>query len=644
MEKKEFQAESKRLLDLMINSIYTHKEIFLREIISNASDAIDKRYFKASAEGETGLSRDNFEIRITPNKDNKTLTISDNGVGMTLDELENNLGIIASSGSLDFKKENEDSKSEFDIIGQFGVGFYSAFMVSKKIDVISRALESDKAYIWSSEGADGYKIEETTKVDFGTEIILTLRDDNDDEEYSKYLEEYEIRNLVRKYSDYIRYPIVMNCEKSKLIEASDEEKEKEDYEPQYETYFEDDRLNSMVPIWKRKKGEVTDEDYNEFYKDKFFDWVDPLKVISTNVEGMISYNALLFIPGQIPYNYYSKEYEKGLQLYSSGVSIMEKCSDLLPDYFGFVRGLVDSQDLSLNISREMLQQDKQLKAIATRLEKKINSELMDMLKNDRENYEKFFDMFGTQIKFGAYDNFGAKKDDLKNLLLYYSNMEEKPVSFSEYVERMKDDQKYIYYATGESIDKINKMPQIESIMDKGYEILYCTEEVDEFTLKILESYDEKEFKSVSDKDLGIELSEDEKKEAKEKNEASKNVLAAVQEALGEKVAAVTLSTRLKNHPVCFSSGEGLSIEMEKVLKAQAEAQGNKELDKLKADKILELNSNHEFFKALSDAVEKDDKEKVEDYANLLYDQALLIEGMPIEDPVFFSNLICKLMN
>ncbi|HKK94795.1 MAG TPA: molecular chaperone HtpG [Anaerovoracaceae bacterium] len=644
MEKKEFQAESKRLLDLMINSIYTHKEIFLREIISNASDAIDKRYFKASAEGETGLSRDNFEIRITPNKDNKTLTISDNGVGMTLDELENNLGIIASSGSLDFKKENEDSKSEFDIIGQFGVGFYSAFMVSKKIDVISRALESDKAYIWSSEGADGYKIEETTKVDFGTEIILTLRDDNDDEEYSKYLEEYEIRNLVRKYSDYIRYPIVMNCEKSKLIEASDEEKEKEDYEPQYETYFEDDRLNSMVPIWKRKKGEVTDEDYNEFYKDKFFDWVDPLKVISTNVEGMISYNALLFIPGQIPYNYYSKEYEKGLQLYSSGVSIMEKCSDLLPDYFGFVRGLVDSQDLSLNISREMLQQDKQLKAIATRLEKKINSELMDMLKNDRENYEKFFDMFGTQIKFGAYDNFGAKKDNLKNLLLYYSNMEEKPVSFSEYVERMKDDQKYIYYATGESIDKINKMPQIESIMDKGYEILYCTEEVDEFTLKILESYDEKEFKSVSDKDLGIELSEDEKKEAKEKNEASKNVLAAVQEALGEKVAAVTLSTRLKNHPVCFSSGEGLSIEMEKVLKAQAEAQGNKELDKLKADKILELNSNHEFFKALSDAVEKDDKEKVEDYANLLYDQALLIEGMPIEDPVFFSNLICKLMN
>jgi len=351
MEKKEFQAESKRLLDLMINSIYTHKEIFLREIISNASDAIDKRYFKASAEGETGLSRDNFEIRITPNKDNKTLTISDNGIGMTLDELENNLGIIASSGSLDFKKENEDSKSEFDIIGQFGVGFYSAFMVSKKIDVISRALESDKAYIWSSEGADGYKIEETTKVDFGTEIILTLRDDNDDEEYSKYLEEYEIRNLVRKYSDYIRYPIVMNCEKSKLIEASDEEKEKEDYEPQYETYFEDDRLNSMVPIWKRKKGEVTDEDYNEFYKDKFFDWVDPLKVISTNVEGMISYNALLFIPGQIPYNYYSKEYEKGLQLYSSGVSIMEKCSDLLPDYFGFVRGLVDSQDLSLNISR-----------------------------------------------------------------------------------------------------------------------------------------------------------------------------------------------------------------------------------------------------------------------------------------------------
>ena len=643
MKKKQFKAESKRLLDLMINSIYTHKEIFLREIISNASDAIDKRYFMASSKGETGLSRDTFEIRLIPDKENKTLTITDNGIGMTLDELENNLGIIANSGSLNFKKENKDSKEEIDIIGQFGVGFYSAFMVSKKIQVISKALGSEKAYIWTSEGADGYSVEEAQKDEVGTEIILTLRDDTEDDEYSKYLDEYEIRNLVRKYSDYIRYPIIMNCEKSRPVPVSDDEKEQDDYEPQYETYFEDEKLNSMVPIWKRKKDDVTEEEYNDFYKDKFFDWVDPVKVISTDVEGMISYSALLFIPGQIPYNFYSKEYQKGLQLYSSGVSIMEKCPDLLPDYFGFVRGLVDSQDLSLNISREMLQQDKQLKAIATRLEKKINSELMDMQKNERGKYEKFFEMFGTQIKFGAYDNFGSKKDSLKDLLMYYSNSEKKLVTFSEYLSRMKEDQKYIYYATGESIDKISKMPQIESILDKGYEVLFCTEEVDEFTLKILGSYDDKEFKSVSDKDLGIELSEEEKKAAKEKNEESKNVLDAVKDALGDKVAAVTLSTRLKNHPVCFSSGEGLSIEMEKVLKAQAEAQGNKEFDGIKADKILELNSSHEFFQGLKNAVEKDDKERISDYANLLYDQALLIEGMPIDDPVFFSNLICKLM-
>jgi molecular chaperone HtpG len=399
----------------------------------------------------------------------------------------------------------------------------------------------------------------------------------------------------------------------------------------------------MVPIWKRNKSDVTKEEYSEFYKDKFFDWTDPLKVMSTNVEGVISYNALLFIPGQVPYNYYSKEYQKGLQLYSSGVSIMDKCADLLPDYFGFVRGLVDSQDLSLNISREMLQQDRQLKAIATRLEKKISSELMEMQKNDRANYDKFFEMFGTQLKFGAYEGYGAKKDSLKDLLLYYSNEEKKQVTLKEYVERMKEDQKYIYYATGDSIDKIDKMPQMESIVDKGYEVLYCTEEVDEFTLKIITSYDDKEFKSVSDKDLGIELTDEEKKESEEKNEANKSVLDAVKEALGDKVASVTLSTRLKNHPVCFSSGEGLSIEMEKILKSQAEAQGNKEFSDMKADKILELNESHEFFEGLTKAVNAEDKEKISDYANLLYDQALLIEGMPIDDPVEFSNLICKLM-
>ncbi|MBK5253894.1 MAG: molecular chaperone HtpG [Peptostreptococcaceae bacterium] len=643
MRKKQFKAESKKLLDLMINSIYTHKEIFLREIISNASDAIDKRYFKASAEGQTGLSRDSFEIRITPDKSNNTLTISDNGIGMTLEELESNLGVIASSGSLDFKNENKDSNEEIDIIGQFGVGFYSAFMVSDKIEVLSKTEDDEKAHLWTSEGVDGYTIKESEKDEIGTTLILTLKNDTEDEHYSEYLDEYALKNLVKKYSDYIRYPIVMLCEKSKPIEVTDEEKEKEDYEPKYEAYFEDDKLNSMVPIWKRNKSEITDEEYNEFYKEKFFDWTDPLKVISTNVEGVISYNALLFIPGQVPYNYYSKEYQKGLQLYSSGVSIMDKCADLLPDYFGFVRGLVDSQDLSLNISREMLQQDRQLKAIATRLEKKINSELMEMQKNDRENYDKFFEMFGTQLKFGAYEGYGAKKDSLKDLLLYYSNVEKKQVTLKEYVERMKEDQKYIYYATGESIDKIDKMPQLESIVDKNYEVLYCTEEVDEFTLKIITSYDDKEFKSVSDKDLGIELTDEEKKESKEKNEANKSVLDAVKEALGDKVTSVILSTRLKNHPVCFSSGEGLSIEMEKILKSQAEAQGNKEFSDMQAEKILELNESHEFFEGLTKAVTAEDKEKISDYANLLYDQALLIEGMSIEDPVEFSNLICKLM-
>ncbi|NLY82025.1 MAG: molecular chaperone HtpG [Clostridiales bacterium] len=643
MRKKQFKAESKRLLDLMINSIYTHKEIFLREIISNASDAIDKRYFKASAKGQTGLSRDSFEIRITPDKANRTLTITDNGIGMTLEELENNLGIIASSGSLDFKNENKDSNDEIDIIGQFGVGFYSAFMVSDKIEVISKTEDNDKAYLWTSEGVDGYTVTETEKDETGTSIMLTLKSDTEDEQFSEYLDEYELKNLIKKYSDYIRYPIVMNCEKSRPIDVTDEEKEKEDYEPKYETYYEDDQLNSMVPIWKRNKNDITKEEYNEFYKDKFSDWTDPLKVISTNVEGVISYNALLFIPGQVPYNYYSKEYQKGLQLYSSGVSIMDKCADLLPDYFGFVRGLVDSQDLSLNISREMLQQDRQLKAIASRLEKKINSALMEMQKNDRENYDKFFDLFGTQLKFGAYEGYGAKKDSLKDLLLYYSNKENKQVTLKEYVERMKEDQKYIYYATGDSVAKIDKMPQMESIVDEGYEVLYCTDEVDEFTLKIIASYDDKEFKSVSDKDLGIELTDEEKKESEEKNEANKSVLDAVKEALGDKVASVTLSTRLKSHPVCFSSGDGLSIEMEKILKSQAEAQGNKEFSDMQADKILELNEGHEFFKGLTKAVDAGDKEKISDYSNLLYDQALLIEGMSIEDPVEFSNLICKLM-
>jgi molecular chaperone HtpG len=643
MRKKQFKAESKRMLDLMINSIYTNKEIFLREIVSNASDAIDKRYYEEAKAGKTGLSRDNFEIRIEPNTEAGTLSISDNGIGMSEKELEENLGIIAKSGSLGFKSENEDAKEETDIIGQFGVGFYSAFMVAKHIEVTSRKLGEDVAHVWSSDGADGYTVEEGSRSEVGTTVVLTLRDDTDDEKYSDYLSEYRIRGLITKYSDYIRYPIVMNVEKSRMVEASEEEKAKEDYKPEYETYHEDERLNNMVPIWKKKKSEITEEEYNEFYKNKFFDWNDPLKVIHTNVEGVISYDALLYIPSKVPFNYYTKDFKKGLQLYSSGVMIMDHCEDLLPDYFSFVKGLVDSPDLSLNISREMLQQDRQLKAIAQRLEKKISSTLMEMQEKDRESYNKMFDAFGVQLKYGIYDGYGVNKDKLKDFIEFYSNTTEDLTTFKEYVERMRDDQKYIYYATGESKDKIAKMPQMDLFQEKGYEVLYCTDEIDEFVLKMMQSYDDKEFKSISDKDLGFELSEEEKKAQEAKQEEAKDVLDAVKEALGNRVASVILSTRLKNHPVCFASGDGLSIEMEKVLKAQAERTGNKEAADIEADKILELNGNHDFFPALKAAVEADDKEKVQDYAELLYDQALIIEGMPIEDPVAFSNRICKLM-
>ncbi len=643
MRKKQFKAESKRMLDLMINSIYTNREIFLREIVSNASDAIDKRYYEEAKAGKTGLSRDNFEIRIEPNSEAGTLSISDNGIGMSEKELEENLGIIAKSGSLGFKSENEDAKEETDIIGQFGVGFYSAFMVAKHIEVTSRKLGEDVAHVWSSDGADGYTVEEGSRSQVGTTVVLTLRDDTNDEKYSDYLSEYRIRGLITKYSDYIRYPIVMNVEKSRMVEASEEEKAKEDYKPEYETYHEDERLNNMVPIWKKKKSEITEEEYNEFYKNKFFDWNDPLKVIHTNVEGVISYDALLYIPSKVPFNYYTKDFKKGLQLYSSGVMIMDHCEDLLPDYFSFVKGLVDSPDLSLNISREMLQQDRQLKAIAQRLEKKISSTLMEMQEKDRESYDKMFDAFGVQLKYGIYDGYGVNKDKLKDFIEFYSNTTEGLTTFKEYVERMRDDQKYIYYATGESKDKIAKMPQMDLFQEKGYEVLYCTDEIDEFVLKMMQSYDDKEFKSISDKDLGFELSEEEKKAQEAKQEEAKDVLDAVKEALGNRVASVILSTRLKSHPVCFASGDGLSIEMEKVLKAQAERTGNKEAADIEADKILELNGNHDFFPALKTAVEADDKEKVQDYAELLYDQALIIEGMPIEDPVAFSNRICKLM-
>ncbi|MFR6257549.1 MAG: molecular chaperone HtpG [Anaerovoracaceae bacterium] len=632
MAKKQFKAESKRLLDLMINSIYTHKEIFLRELISNASDAIDKLYYHSLTEGNTGISRDDFYIKIEADKDAGTLKIIDNGMGMNKEELEKNLGTIAKSGSLDFKSEM-DKKEEIDIIGQFGVGFYSAFMVSDKVKVLSKAFGSDEAYEWESEGADGYTIKEASKDSCGTEITLTLKEDTEDEKYSEYLDEYQIRGLVKKYSDYIHYPIQMMAEKHR-IKAGDEEKEPKDQE--YESYFELETLNSMVPLWKKSKSELKEEDYNNFYKEKFYDFTDPAKVIHTNVEGVVSYTSLLFIPGKAPYNYYTKDYEKGLQLYSSGVLIMDKCADLLPDYFSFVKGLVDSQDLSLNISRETLQHDRQLKAIAKRLEKKIKSELLSMLNTDREKYLEFFKNFGLQLKYGLYDSYGANKEMLKDLVMFYSSKEKALVTLSEYVSRMNPEQKNIYYASGESTDKIDKLPQTELLKDKGYEILYLTDDIDEFVLQILHDFDEKEFKSVSADDLDLEESKEEKEKAEKQIEESKDMLQYMKDALGDKVSEVRLTQRLKSHPVCLTAKGGLSIEMEKVLNSMPVD------DKVKAERVLEINANHPIFDALSSAFESD-KERVGAYAKLLYSQALLIEGLPIEDPVEFSNEVCQLM-
>lgn len=643
MEKIQFKAESQRLLDLMINSIYTNREIFLREIISNASDAIDKRYYKETVEGRTGLSRDDFEIRITPDKEAGTITVSDNGIGMTREELENNLGIIASSGSLKFKSENAEAMEDTDIIGQFGVGFYSAFMVAKRIKVVSRAFGADQAYVWESEGADGFTIEETERAEAGTDIILYLRDDTDDDKYSELLEEYRLRSIVKQYSDYIRYPIMMSVTKQRQKPATDEEKAAEDYKPEYETFTEDDKLNSMVPLWKTKKSDITDEQYNDFYKKTYMAWSDPLKVIHTNVEGVISYDALLFIPSDVPFNFYSKDFKRGLQLYSSGVLIMDKCEDLLPSYFGFVSGLVDSPDLSLNISREMLQQDRQLRAIAQRLEKKLLQAFGEMRDREPEKYEQFFDKFGIQLKYGVYDNYGADKGKIKDLLLYYSGTTEAMSTLKDYVSRMPEDQKYIYYAAGESRSKIKMMPQMDLFTEKGYEVLYCTDEIDEFALMMMRAYDSKEFKNISDKDLGFEQSDDEKKAQEEKNEAAKDVLAAIKDALGNKVSSVILSARLKNHPVCFATADGVSIEMEKILKAQAAMSGNKEMSEVEADKVLELNGDMPFFEAIKQAVSDGDNDKVSDYAHLLYDQALILEGMPVEDPIAFGDRICKLM-
>ena len=633
MAKKEFKAESKRLLDLMINSIYTHHEIFLRELISNASDAVDKMYYRSLTEND-GMSREDFYIRLTVDKENGMLTVSDNGCGMTAEELENNLGTIAKSGSLAFKQENE-AKEDIDIIGQFGVGFYSAFMVADHVKVVSRPYGSEQAWCWESDGADGYTLEETTKDSFGTDVILTMKKDTEDEKFSDYLESYRLSQLVKKYSDYIRYPIKMVVEGERLKEGTG----KDGKDPEYETYTEDRTLNSMVPIWKKSKSEVTDEDYNRFYQDKFFDYTAPARVIYSSTEGASTYHALMFIPARTPYDYYSRNYEKGLQLYASGVLIMDKCADLLPDYFSFVKGLVDSEDLSLNISREMLQHDRQLRLIASRLEKKIKSELKSMLLNDREKYEDFFKNFGLQLKYGVYSDYGAHKDLLQDLLLFYSSSEKKMVTLEEYVSRMKEGQKYIYYACGETTDRIDRLPQTELLKDKGYEILYLTDDVDEFALRMMMKFDDHEFKNVADKDLDLET-EEESSESKKLNEDNSELLRYMKDALGEKVTAVRLSERLKSHPVCLSADGGMSLEMEKVLNAMPGAVPDGQ--KVKAQRVLEINPAHPIFARLQKLF-AENPEQVKEYAGLLYDQALLIEGMPIEDPVAFSNAVCKLM-
>lgn len=627
MAVKQFKAESKRLLDLMINSIYTHKEIFLRELISNGSDAIDKLYFKSLTDDSIKLKKKEFGIRVELDRENRIIKLSDNGIGMTKDELEKNLGTIAKSGSLDFKTENE-SKNGIDIIGQFGVGFYSAFMVASRVTVITKAYGSDVAYQWESTGADGYTITECEKDNVGTEIILTVKENTDTDSYDEFLEEYRLVSIIKKYSDYIRYPIKMMRSHSRKKEGSENE---------YEDYLEDETLNSMVPLWKKAKKDVTEEDYNNFYKEKFFDYTDPAKVIVTKTEGTATYNALMFVPKKAPYNYYTKEYEKGLQLYASGVLIMERCADLLPDYFSFIKGLVDSQDLSLNISREMLQHDNQLKIIRTSLEKKIKNELTLMLKNEREAYNEFFKSFGLQIKVGCYSGYGTNKEMLQDLVLLHSAKEDKLVTFEEYVSTMMDEQKYIYYAAGDNIDRLKKLPQAERILNKGFDVLLLTDDVDEFVLQTMRTYSEKEFKNISSDDLGIDT-EEEKEEIKAKNEEYKELFVAMKDALGDKVSDVKLSQRLVSHPVCLSTQGAISIEMEKVLNSMPTD------EKVKSEKVLEINESHKIFTALKALQESGNSDKIKLYADLLYNQALLIEGLPVEDPVAYANAVCELMN
>jgi molecular chaperone HtpG len=623
MATKQFQAESKRLLEMMINSIYSHKEIFLRELISNASDAIDKLYYKALTDDTLSFNKESYYIKVIIDKDNRTLKISDTGIGMTKEDLENNLGIIAKSGSLAFKNENE-IKDGHDIIGQFGVGFYSAFMVADNLTVISKALGSVEAYKWESEGADGYTIEPSEKDSVGTEIILKIKENTEDENYDEYLEEYQLKSIIKKYSDFIRYPIKMDVTTNKLKEGSESE---------FEEIQEEQIINSMVPIWRKNKKELTDEDYNHFYSEKRYGFDQPIKHIHISVDGAVRYNAILFIPEKIPFDFYSPEYEKGLELYSNGVLIMNKCADLLPDYFSFVKGMVDSEDLSLNISREILQHDRQLKLISKNINKKIKSELQTILKDEREKYDEFYKSFGRQLKYGVYSDYGANKETLQDLLMFYSSKEKKLVTLDEYVSRMPEEQKFIYYASGESYERIEKLPQTELVSDKGYEILYFTEEIDEFAIRMLMTYKEKEFKSVSSGDLGIEAEESQTDEVTNEN---KDLFDYMKNILSDKVSDVRISKRLKSHPVCLTTEGEISIEMEKILKAMPNNQN------IKADKVLEINAHHDVFNSLKDAFDND-KDKLNLFTNLLYNQALLIEGLPIQDPVEFTNDICKIM-
>ncbi|MEN1968052.1 molecular chaperone HtpG [Lentibacillus sp. N15] len=625
MTKKQFKAESKRLLELMINSIYSQREVFLRELISNASDAIDKIYYKALTDENLSFNQENYYIKVTPDKENRTLTIWDTGIGMTKEELETNLGTIAQSGSLAFKDANE-LKDGYDIIGQFGVGFYAAFMVADVVTVESKAFGSEEAYKWESEGVEGYTISLIDKDQLGTTITLKIKENTDEANYDEFLEEHRLQAIIKKYSDFIRYPIKMDVTESKLKEGSEDE---------YEDYIEEQTINSMVPIWKKNKNELTDEDYENFYQEKRYGFDKPLKHIHLNVDGTIRYNAILYIPESRPFDYYSQEYEKGLELYSNGVLIMEKCADLIPDYFSFVKGMVDSEDLSLNISREMLQHDRQLKLISKNISKKVKNQLVSLQKDDREKYETFYEAFGRQLKFGVYSDFGQNKETLQDLLMFYSSTEKKLVTLAEYVSRMKEDQKYIYYASGESNERIEKLPQTEMVADKGYEILYFTEEIDEFAIKMLMNYQEKEFKSISSGDLGIEADENEEN-ADQAEQDNQELFTAMKDILSDKVTAVKASKRLKSHPVCLASEGEISLEMEKVINAMPDNQH------IKADKVLEINVNHDVFQTLQHALESD-KDKLDLYTKLLFNQALLIEGLPIQDPVDFTNDICKVM-